>query len=106
MWAFFFSLNNFEQTIDVVVEIMTIKHTLLTVLNAFVFQVYRLNLCTPELDQLITQYCSIPGVIAAKISGSGLGDCVVMLGTFPKEAFNSREDNIAIRISDEGVKLL
>lgn len=32
------------------------------------------------LDQLVAQGRSVPGVLAAKISGSGLGDCVLAVG--------------------------
>lgn len=39
-----------------------------------------LGVSDPTLDQIITEAMVTPGVRAAKISGSGLGDCVVALG--------------------------
>lgn len=43
----------------------------------------QLGVSDEVLDQIITQARTNPGTLAAKISGSGLGDCVVALGAVP-----------------------
>lgn len=44
-----------------------------------------LGVSDPTLDQIIADAVAHPGVMAAKISGSGLGDCVVALGDVAPE---------------------
>jgi len=59
----------------------------------------RLN--TPELDEIVTTLQSLPGIYGAKISGSGLGDCVLALGQ--AEWTLEQYQEIPIDISQEGV---
>ena len=40
----------------------------------------RLGVSNPDLDHLATALCNQPGITGAKISGSGLGDCVIGIG--------------------------
>jgi len=42
-----------------------------------------LGVCDQTLSEMIDMLCARPGISAAKISGSGLGDCVLALGTLP-----------------------
>lgn len=42
-----------------------------------------LGVCDQALREMIGMLCDRPGIAAAKISGSGLGDCVLALGTLP-----------------------
>jgi len=46
-----------------------------------------MQLSTPMIDTLITQASNHPNILGAKISGSGLGDCIVCLGDLPKQTF-------------------
>jgi len=39
-----------------------------------------IGVSTPELDQLVEEMNRTPGILGAKISGSGLGDCVLGIG--------------------------
>lgn len=50
-----------------------------------------------EIQQIL---CSIPSIFGAKISGSGLGDCVVGIGTLPDDIF---PDRIPVCVSLQGV---
>lgn len=67
---------------------------------------HELGVTTPELNALIEAYRSMPEVIAAKISGSGMGDCIIAFGEFDKKFFSQRKENIAIEIIKKGVELL
>jgi len=59
-----------------------------------------LGVSLPILQQMVAQLNSIPGIFGAKISGAGLGDCVIGLG----EAHNSEfESLIPIAMSEQGV---
>lgn len=50
-----------------------------------------------KLDALIKKAESFDTILAAKISGSGLGDCIVTLGALPEGAFDERlQLNISI----------
>jgi mevalonate kinase len=67
-----------------------------------------LGVSTPLLEELVADLRRQPGVYGAKISGSGLGDCVIALGK-PAETFPLTEaqrqagvKQIPIRISVEG----
>lgn len=40
---------------------------------------HAMQLCTPEIDALLAELTQDPQVLGAKISGSGLGDCVIGL---------------------------
>jgi mevalonate kinase len=46
-----------------------------------------LGVSTPLLDELITHLRQQPQILGAKISGSGLGDCVIGLGTLAENFF-------------------
>lgn len=58
---------------------------------------------TPELDEIIACMRLLPGVLGAKISGSGLGDCAVALGDAEWPLANY--EAIPVRISKEGLKV-
>jgi mevalonate kinase len=55
---------------------------------------------TNELSRIFWDMKKIPSLYGAKISGSGLGDCVVGLGEISDEVFEKR---IPIRVSPQGV---
>lgn len=65
-----------------------------------------LGVCTPDLADLIMKIESYPDILAAKISGSGLGDCIVALGKLPPEAFSTGNiKQLDIDITPQGVTL-
>ena len=45
-----------------------------------------LGVTTPLLSRLVDELCSHPGMLGAKISGSGLGDCVIGLGSLSEQS--------------------
>jgi mevalonate kinase len=47
-------------------------------------QMVSLQVCNKKLSEIINYAKLLPGVQAAKISGSGLGDCAVVFGTIDK----------------------
>lgn len=55
---------------------------------------------TSELSKIFWEMKKIPSVYGAKISGSGLGDCVIGLGEILDEVFEKR---IPVRVSPQGV---
>ncbi|MEM6300504.1 MAG: hypothetical protein AAF749_02110 [Pseudomonadota bacterium] len=57
-------------------------------LNHYQEHMKTLGVSDPRLDELVASARSHPGNLAAKISGSGLGDCVVAIGGAP-ENFSS-----------------
>lgn len=59
-----------------------------------------LGVGTRELSEIFWEMKKIPSIYGAKISGSGLGDCVVGLGEFSGNVF---EKNIPVRVSPQGV---
>ncbi|MDA3873545.1 MAG: GHMP kinase, partial [Kiritimatiellae bacterium] len=60
--------------------------------------------CSDEtLEYLVHQLRAHPGVLGAKISGSGLGDCVIALGN--SQAKVSGYENFPIDIAPQGVTL-
>ncbi len=60
--------------------------------------------CSDEtLEILVHQLRAKPGVLGAKISGSGLGDCVIALGN--SQAAVSGYEHFPIEIDNQGVKL-
>lgn len=64
-----------------------------------------LGVSTPLLHGLIEELRSFPGISGAKISGSGLGDCVIGLGAF--ENFISKYEGvkqISVNLTSEGVR--
>jgi len=63
-----------------------------------------LGVCDPTLTSIITCLRDQPGISAAKISGSGLGDCVLGIGTLSTGAtFPFRQ--IPVQFSTQGVML-
>ncbi len=63
-----------------------------------------LGVCTEDLRALIMAIEEYPDVLAAKISGSGLGDCMVALGTLPEDAFSTtKTKQLSITLSTQGV---
>ncbi len=61
-----------------------------------------LGVNTPDIRGIINNLRQQPGILGAKISGSGLGDCVVALG----EGFFADEKNIKkmdVRMANQGV---
>jgi mevalonate kinase len=53
------------------------------IMNAQQTLMESLGVCTPLLNDMIKNLCQQPGIHGAKISGSGLGDCVIALGKLP-----------------------
>lgn len=53
-------------------------------LTAYQAMMVQLGVSDPNLDGLISDAVQSDGVLAAKISGSGLGDCVLALGALPQ----------------------
>ena len=63
------------------------------------------------LDTLVHQLCERQEILGAKISGSGLGDCVIGLGDLPKGLFPINGDQakqgvrqLPVGISEQGLK--
>ncbi len=84
--------------------------TLGNIMNRHQIAMKDLDLSNALLDQLISQLREYPEISGAKISGSGLGDCIVGLGTLNSLCFpqNSSQSALGIkqlniRISEEGV---
>lgn len=59
-----------------------------------------LQVNTPQLATIIQALMSFPSILGAKISGSGLGDCVVGLGSLENKKI---EGLIPVAITNEGV---
>lgn len=65
-----------------------------------------LGVSTPLLRQMIEDLRKQPGILGAKISGSGLGDCVVALGELPSSyTFTDGQgvQRIPVEITQQGV---
>ena len=73
-----------------------------TLLNAQQTHFEAMELCTPELSEIITALRAQPTILGAKISGAGLGDCAIGLGTFTPPP-NFRYDVFPLSISTEGI---
>ena len=70
--------------------------------NQNILQTMDLN--NPNIDYLLSQLQQDPGILTAKISGSGLGDCVIALGQscikkFPKNAFENKAGMLSLPLS-------
>jgi len=63
-----------------------------------------LGVCDPSLARIVHELRACAGVWGAKISGSGLGDCVVALGIPPADAPLSGE-RIDVAVDESGVLL-
>jgi len=53
-----------------------------------------LGVSDKTINSIIDQALAEDAIKGAKISGSGLGDCIVTLGTLPSDAFKSRPNGI------------
>jgi mevalonate kinase len=62
-----------------------------------------LNVNTPELMHAIARLRASPDIKGAKISGSGLGDCVVGLGVADVSFDNTRIQLIPLQMASQGV---
>ncbi len=63
-----------------------------------------LGVCDETLTAMITALRTQPGIAAAKISGSGMGDCVLAIGSHPDgSAFPFQQ--IPVEFSQQGVML-
>ena len=60
----------------------------------------QLGVCDDTLKDMVTQLQDDSNVLGAKISGSGLGDCVISLG-IPTKKLEGYQ-NIPVKISDRG----
>lgn len=58
----------------------------------------RLGVSDPTLDRLVAEARGAPGILGAKISGSGLGDCAIALGAVPP-------GYRAVALATEGVRI-
>jgi mevalonate kinase len=76
-------------------EVMTVQQGLMEALGVN----------TPPLGEIVTFLRAQPTILGAKISGSGLGDCIVGLGSVTKLQFTDGKIKlISIEISVQGVK--
>jgi len=71
---------------------------------------YSLGVSNKTLDTLISQICDYPEIFGAKISGAGLGDCIIGLGTLRDGVFPLDEEQakkgivqIPITIDQQGL---
>jgi mevalonate kinase len=79
-------------------------HTLGNIMNMQQGLMDSLNVTTPELLEAIHQLRAHPDILGAKISGSGLGDCVVGLGLATGVTFNDEKIKlIPIPMATQGV---
>lgn len=62
-----------------------------------------MGVCNDDLETIVTYLQNQPGILGAKISGSGLGDCAVGLGTADISALPYA--SIPSRISEQGATL-
>lgn len=60
-----------------------------------------LNVSTPTIDHLLTILAHEPAILGAKISGAGLGDCVIALG----ETQDTRLNILPIQLGLGGLKI-
>lgn len=74
------------------------------VLNAGQALLEELGVNTPELAEIVTALRGDPGIHGAKISGSGLGDCVFGLGRVTRPP--SDYQPIPIRTAPQGLRFL
>lgn len=56
-----------------------------TLLNRYQDLMKELGVCDEKLESMIAHAQRAPGILGTKISGSGLGDCIVSLGPTPPE---------------------
>ena len=70
-------------------------------MNKYQILMEQLGVCDDTLKDMVTKLQNDSNVLGAKISGSGLGDCVLSLGIPSKKL--ERYQNIPVKISDRGV---
>lgn len=63
-----------------------------------------LGVCDPTLAAMISALREQPGIAAAKISGSGMGDCVLAIGSIPERSVFPFQQ-IPVAFSKKGVTL-
>ena len=69
-------------------------------MNKYQILMEQLGVCDDTLKEMVTQLQNDSNVLGAKISGSGLGDCVISLG-IPAKKLEGYQ-NIPVKISDRG----
>ena len=69
-------------------------------MNKYQMLMEQLGVCDDTLKDMVTQLQNDSNVLGAKISGSGLGDCVLSLG-IPSRKLDKYE-NITVKITDQG----
>jgi len=74
-----------------------------TTLNAGQQLMVKLGVCDDALAEIVSRMQSMPRILGAKISGSGLGDCVLGIGTLDAVEWPYRE--IPVALSPIGVQL-
>ena len=57
-----------------------------------------------ELSKMIADLRAEPNILGAKISGSGLGDCVIGLGEIAEQTLVKMTNPIPVSISLQGVQ--
>lgn len=62
-----------------------------------------LGVCTPDLRHLVDDLRAMPQMLGAKISGAGLGDCVIGLGTYSQDATAKDLRHIPLEMTLQGV---
>ena len=77
------------------------------IFNEEQFLLKSLGVSDATLDDMVVRVLKLPNVLGAKISGAGLGDCVVVLlkNTHEKLIFPSHEV-INVRVEGDGVKII
>lgn len=64
-----------------------------------------LGVSTPLLEQLVSQLRQQSSIYGAKISGSGLGDCVIGLGAIPADLFPITVEQKKLGVQQISVKV-
>lgn len=64
-----------------------------------------LGVTTPQLESIVYTLTMQPNILGVKISGSGLGDCLIGLGPVESQYFsNNKISEIPVGITNHGVK--
>jgi mevalonate kinase len=74
-----------------------------TALNAGQQLMVELGVCDTALSEIVAQMQSMPHILGVKISGSGLGDCVLGIGSLDAVDWAYRE--IPVTLSPDGVRM-
>ena len=62
-----------------------------------------LGVCDDSLAEILAAMAAMPEITGAKISGSGLGDCVIGIGEMNKDMLPSEYRHIPVNLSDQGL---